>query len=144
MRIWSLHPQYLDTKGLVALWREGLLAKQVLENKTKGYRNHPQLDRFKKHPQALQAINYYLDVVLQEALKRGYRFNREKIDGDFDPVKIRVTKGQVAYEVEHLKRKLEQRDSEKWKELLMMQNAEVHPLFTVIEGEVERWEILLK
>jgi hypothetical protein len=40
MRKWSIHPQYLDTKGLEALWREALLAKNVLEVKTKGYRNH--------------------------------------------------------------------------------------------------------
>jgi len=44
MRIWSLHPKYLDSKGMVALWREALLAKQVLLNKTKGYKNHPQLN----------------------------------------------------------------------------------------------------
>jgi hypothetical protein len=29
-RIWSLHPKYLDARGLVALWREGLLAQAVL------------------------------------------------------------------------------------------------------------------
>jgi hypothetical protein len=33
MRIWSLHPKYLDSKGLVALWRESLLAKNVLRDK---------------------------------------------------------------------------------------------------------------
>lgn len=47
MRIWSLHPKYLDTKGLVALWRETLLAQHVLSGKTKRYKNHPQLARFK-------------------------------------------------------------------------------------------------
>ena len=67
MRIWSLHPKYLDTKGLVALWRETLLAKQVLQNKTKGYRNHPQLNRFKNHSEPLEAINYYLSIVFKEA-----------------------------------------------------------------------------
>ncbi|MEN6399799.1 MAG: pyrimidine dimer DNA glycosylase/endonuclease V, partial [Rectinema sp.] len=29
MRLWTLHPQYLDQKGLTAAWREGLLAKKV-------------------------------------------------------------------------------------------------------------------
>ena len=48
MRIWSLHPRYLDAKGLVAVWRETLLAKHVLEGKTKGYKNHPQLNRFRE------------------------------------------------------------------------------------------------
>ena len=37
IRIWTLHPKYLDAKGLVAVWREALLAKHVLENKAKGY-----------------------------------------------------------------------------------------------------------
>ncbi|WP_368086417.1 pyrimidine dimer DNA glycosylase/endonuclease V [Nitrosomonas sp. Nm34] len=26
MRLWSIHPKYLDAKGLLALWREGLQA----------------------------------------------------------------------------------------------------------------------
>jgi Pyrimidine dimer DNA glycosylase len=47
MRIWSLHPQYLDRQGLTAAWREGLLAQKVLTGTTKGYRNHPQLRRFR-------------------------------------------------------------------------------------------------
>lgn len=37
MRIWSLHPSYLDAKGLVALWRETLLAQKVLLGATVGY-----------------------------------------------------------------------------------------------------------
>ena len=39
MRLWSLRPKYLDSQGLVALWREGLLAQAVLRGKTRGYRN---------------------------------------------------------------------------------------------------------
>jgi hypothetical protein len=27
MRIWTVHPRYLDPKGLVAAWREALLAQ---------------------------------------------------------------------------------------------------------------------
>ena len=60
MRLWSLHPKYLDTKGLLALWREGLLAQKVLAGKTKGYKNHPQLDRFKAHGSPRKAIGRYL------------------------------------------------------------------------------------
>ena len=37
MRLWSLHPRCLDAKGLVALWREGLLAQEVLRGKTRDY-----------------------------------------------------------------------------------------------------------
>lgn len=142
MRLWSLHPKYLDTKGLIALWREALLAKHVLENKTKGYKNHPQLNRFKKHDEPLHAINFYLSEVQKEAAKRNYRFDKEKIDGDFSPALIRVTQGQINYETVHLKKKLQVRDIKKWDELLQCQNVEVHPLFTIIEGEVEDWEII--
>ena len=34
-------------QGLVALWREALLARAVLRGKTRGYRHHPQLHRFR-------------------------------------------------------------------------------------------------
>ena len=141
MRIWSVHPKYLDKKGLVALWRESLLAKHVLEDKTKGYKNHPQLNRFNQHQQPLHAINYYLSIVQEEAAKRGYRFNQEKIDRNFGPVTIKVTKGQIEYEVEHLKNKLQRRDQFRWNELLLVETFEAHPLFIVVEGEVEDWEI---
>jgi hypothetical protein len=43
MRLWSLHPQYLDPAGLVAVWREGLLARAVFAGQTTGYKHHPQL-----------------------------------------------------------------------------------------------------
>jgi hypothetical protein len=92
MRIWSLHPQYLDTKGLVALWRETLLAKNVLAGNTKGYKNHPQLKRFKNTDNPLHAINQYLSIIYQEASSRGYTFTREKIDWDFKPTTLTVTR----------------------------------------------------
>ncbi|GIW62281.1 MAG: hypothetical protein KatS3mg090_0107 [Patescibacteria group bacterium] len=78
MRLWTIHPKYLDSKGLVALWREGLLAKKVLEGKTKGYKNHPQLNRFKTHKKPLEAINSYLFNIYKEAKKRGYNFDKKK------------------------------------------------------------------
>ena len=67
MRLWSLHPRYLDAKGLVALWREALLAQKVLHGNTKGYRNHPQLTRFKQQQNPLAAIAAYLREVQREA-----------------------------------------------------------------------------
>ncbi|MGH2666461.1 pyrimidine dimer DNA glycosylase/endonuclease V [Flavobacterium sp.] len=70
MRIWSLHPKYLDTKALVALWRETLLAKHVLEGKTKGYKNHPQLNRFKEAKYPIDSINQYLSEVYFEAVNK--------------------------------------------------------------------------
>lgn len=142
MRIWSLHPQYLDTKGLVALWRETLLAKNVLAGNTKGYKNHPQLLRFKNTENPLEAINQYLAEVYQEATRRNYSFNREKIDWDFKATILTVTQWQVEYEKNHLLKKLETRDSKKFEEAKISDTFNTHPLFEVLEGGIEEWEIL--
>lgn len=111
MRIWSLHPKYLDTKGLVALWRETLLAKHVLEGKTNGYTNHPQLIRFKavENPQA--AIHQYLAEILEEAKISGYNFDSNKINFDFTPIQIPVTIGQLEFEKDHLAKNQTARNS---------------------------------
>jgi hypothetical protein len=142
MRIWSLHPKYLDTKGLVALWRETLLAKHVLEGRTKGYRNHPQLDRFKKAQNPLALINQYLSEVFHEATARNYNFDKEKIDWSFKKSKIPVTDGQMRYEVSHLMHKLETRDMDKFQALKSVEKFEPHPIFDIVPGEIEGWEIL--
>lgn len=142
MRIWSLHPKYLDTKGLVALWRETLLAQHVLEGKTKGYKNHPQLNRFKTSKNSIDAINQYLAEIYVEANNRGFNFTRNKINWNFKPSTITVTDGQMAYEVKHLLTKLKIRDNEKYKQLSELRTFENHPLFKVVKGEIEEWEIL--
>lgn len=141
MRIWSLHPKYLDTKGLVALWRETLLAKHVLEGKTKGYKNHPQLNRFKNAKQPLDAINHYLSEVYLEAKARNYNFDREKIDWNFKKSKITVTNGQMKYEIAHLLHKLENRDMDKYLASQSIAVFEPHPIFEVLQGDIEDWEI---
>jgi len=140
MRIWSVHPKYLDSKGLIALWRETLLAKHVLEGKTKGYKNHPQLTRFKNSENPVEFINQYLTSVYQEASNRGYHFDKGKIDENFKSGKIPVTSGQMAYETKHLLRKLEIRDPERFLELSLLGKSEPHPIFKVIEGGIELWE----
>ena len=117
MRIWSLHPKYLDSKGLIALWRETLLAKHVLEGKTKGYKNHPQLKRFKAVKKPIEVINQYLSEVYFEAFNRNYNFDKQKINWGFTKVKINVTVGQLNYEVSHLLKKLQTRDIKKFEEL---------------------------
>jgi hypothetical protein len=142
MRIWSLHPKYLDAKGLVALWRETLLAKKVLEGKTKGYKNHPQLNRFKKLKRPVDAINQYLLEIHMEASGRKYNFDKEKINRIFKPAKLMVTKGQLAYEAAHLLNKLMIRDPKRYKELKLKKTFECHSLFKVIEGQIEEWENL--
>lgn len=142
MRIWSIHPKYLDTKGLVALWRETLLAKHVLEGRTKGYKNHPQLNRFKETKKPVEAINQYLAEVYNEARSRGYNFDKEKIDWNFKAVKLTVTTGQMHYEIKHLLNKLQVRDPLRYNELKAKKKLENHSLFKVIEGEIESWEIV--
>lgn len=142
MRIWSVHPKYLDAKGIVALWRETLLAKNVLEGNTKGYKNHPQLNRFKAVEKPLEAINQYLTEVWDEATRRGYNFDRTKIDFDFQKIKIDVTTGQLQYEFNHLLKKLEQRDPERYKQFEKLKMVDCAEIFDVKEGEIEKWEII--
>jgi len=142
MRLWSIHPKYLDSRGLVALWREALLAKKVLEGKTRGYKNHPQLIRFKGYKDPLEAIESYLTYVFAEARERGYKFNITKIEGRTRKNILPVTSGQIQYEFQHLLRKLETRDPQRF--LLLSKTVrsaiETSPLFTVIQGDVEPWE----
>lgn len=143
MRLWSIHPGYLDTKALVACWREGLLARKVLQGTTKGYRNHPQLDRFKEQIDPIEMMDTYLLAVYEEAAKRGYKFKREKIGSRISERKIEVTDGQLQYEFSHLKKKLRKRDRRKYDEIANIRNPEPHPIFDVISGELETWEKVL-
>ncbi len=142
MRIWSLHPKYLDSKGLVALWRETLLAKHVLEGKTKGYKNHPQLKRFKAVKNPIEVINQYLSEIYIEASNRNFNFDKQKINWDFTKVKMNVTVGQLNYEVSHLLNKLQTRDIKKFEELYTNTIFETHPLFQLVDGVIEKWEII--
>ena len=140
MRIWSLHPKYLDTKGLVALWREALLAKNVLKGNTNGYRNHPQLIRFKEFNNPIKHIHYYLQVIWEEARKRNYNFNQDKFIVEKNIDKIPVKKGQLQYEFLFLLGKLKNRDIERYKAYKDIIKADIHPLFYLTEGEIEHWE----
>ena len=140
MRLWSIHPEYLDTKGLVALWREALLAQNVLLGKTRGYKKHPQLNRFKNTNSPSGAIASYLRTIIDEADRRGYNFNRSKIVNEKNNSRIPVTKGQVDYEFKHLLEKLRERDPDLYKHLEMIDKIKVNPIFKKISGTVEEWE----
>lgn len=139
MRLWSIHPKYLDCKGLVAVWREALLAKKVLQGKTRKYATHPQLSRFKELDRPIPFINAYLFHVWKEAEGRCYKFDKRKI-GKTTGQKMKVNKGQLEYEFLHLKRKLRKRDEEQYAKLLKVQRIEAHPLFVVRKGPIEKWE----
>lgn len=142
MRIWSLHPKYLDAKGLVALWRETLLAQKVLLGETRGYRNHPQLLRFRQCRNPLGAVATYLRAVAAEAQRRGYHFDNSKIVARYYRGQLSVTRGQLAYEREHLLGKLRVRDPQRFAQLNGLEALELHPLFELIEGEIEAWEVV--
>lgn len=140
MRIWSLHPQYLDSRGLVAVWRETLLAQAVLRGQTRGYKHHPQLNRFQARKSPVGSIARYLRGVCAEAQSRGYNFAAEKIAGARDAGTIPVTRGQIEYEWRHLMAKLEVRDPERRLSYAKIKIPETHPLFRVVPGPVAPWE----
>ena len=140
MRLWSLHPRYLDPQGLVALWREALLAKAVLRGATKGYRHHPQLERFQSHASPRRAISAYLSAVHAEARSRGYAFDRTKVGAVRSAAVIAVTRGQLEYEWEHLLRKLAVRSPAHYRRWRSLASPECHPLFRRRAGGIERWE----
>jgi hypothetical protein len=142
MRLWSIHPAYLDAKGLVALWREALLAQHVLQGKTRGYRQHPQLARFKRAPNPLGAIACYLRHVADEADRRGYHFDRSKILNKRYTGRLAVTRGQAEYEIQHLLRKLKTRDPVAYRHLRAQTRIRVHPLFKKTSGAIEAWEVV--
>jgi len=140
MRLWTLHPRYLDAKGLVTLWREALLARAVLRGATKGYRHHPQLARFRAFASPLAAINSYLRAVAMEADERGYSFDRRKIGPVRRVVVLSATRGQLAYEWQHLLRKLRARSPLLYARCRRDPCPEPHPLFEIVDGAVEHWE----
>ena len=141
MRLWTLHPRYLDAQGLVAAWREALLAQKVLQGATRRYRNHPQLDRFKSQPDPVAAIAEFLRGLHAEATARGYQFKAEKIAATPPSPRIHSTRGQLAFEWEHLLRKLARRAPAWQREWLSVKKPRPHSLFRLVAGGVEPWEV---
>ncbi|MBF0461967.1 MAG: DNA lyase [Magnetococcales bacterium] len=140
MRLWTLHPRYLDPRGSVALWREALLAQAVLRGETRGYRHHPQLVRFLEQQDPLGTVASYLEGVSTEAKSRGYRFDTSRISHPAVTGWIEETRGQMLFEWGHLQRKLAARAPAtlvKWKNVSV---PDPHPLFRVVAGDVRPWE----
>ena len=139
MRLWTIHPKYLDVQGLSGAWREALLAQKVLRGETKGYKNHPQLNRFKAHDKPLEAIAFYLRMIYNEACDRGYNFDASKIPEYGVMHDIEETYGQLQYEWNHLLKKLLNRS----KPLYDRFNDEspiANPMFRIVKGGVRDWE----
>lgn len=140
MRLWSIHPQHLDRVGLIALWREALLAKRVLAGQTKGYCHHPQLIRFQNSGQSLIFIDKYLETIYTEALSRSYNFDSSKFSAQALVTKLIVTSGQLAYESNHLLKKIQQRaPAEIWR---LAGTIEANPIFEIVDGGIADWERL--
>ena len=140
MRLWSLHPSLLDRVGLIALWREALLAQKVLAGATKGYRRHPQLDRFRQASHPIRAIASYLWSVADEGRQRGYKFDVSKIAMRRGTVTILVTRGQLAYELTHLKQKLRQRDPKRLQLANGREPVKINSIFRAVDGPIALWE----
>ena len=140
MRLWTLHPRYLDAKGLVALWREGLLARAVLAGQTRGYTRHPQLERFRAVALPLHAIDGYLAVVCDEADARGYRFDRAKLSPPPGVLRLPASDGQLDYEWLHLLAKLKVRDPDRLAAWRAVRQPDPHPMFDVSPGPIAPWE----
>jgi pyrimidine dimer DNA glycosylase len=140
MRLWTIHPRYLDAKGLVAAWREGLLAQKVLSGATKGYRHHPQLLRFQAHSEPIAVIATFLTGLAEEARNRGYRFDAKKISRERCDEQIQETSGQLLYEWKHLQAKLRTRAPLIARQFRGITVPEPHPLFRIVPGDVRVWE----
>jgi hypothetical protein len=143
MRLWTLHPRYLDSQGLVAAWREALLAQKVLMGRTRGYKNHPQLLRFKSQKKPIAALAIFLKGIAEEASLRNYQFDTSKISKHKShPQRIPETKGQLLYEWNHLKKKLRKRSPQLYKKSHGTKIPKPHPLFEIVPGKVREWEKL--
>ena len=140
MRLWTLHPRHLDARGLVAAWREALLAQKVLRGGTRGYRHHPQLARFRAQPRPVAAIAALLAGLAKEARRRGYQFDTTKIARTRRPGRIAETRGQLLFEWRHLRAKLRKRAPPAYRRLRGVIRPDAHPLFRIVPGGVREWE----
>jgi hypothetical protein len=140
MRLWTLHPRYLDAKGLVAAWREALLAQKVLAGGTRGYTHHPQLARFRSHSRPLPLIAAYLAGLADEAERRKYRFDTSKIPRPRFRGQVDETRGQLLFEWEHLRTKLRTRAPDLHRQWRDVDVPDAHPVFRIVPGEIREWE----
>jgi hypothetical protein len=110
---------------------------------TRGWRNHPQLDRFKDHSETMDAIGFYPLKIREEASFRGHSYDGSKIRRPINRVALTsITTGQLLYEFSLLLERTRLRMPawhEKLREVYDLPKA--YPLFEVVEGDVGRWEV---
>jgi hypothetical protein len=141
MRIWSLHPKYLDSKGAVAMWREGLLARKVLLGQTKGYTNHPQLNRFKSSSKPIALLDNIL-FELADYFNNTYNFkfdmNKIECNEIVDPLTVSIC--QLNYEFWHLQNKLFLRSRHQFFKNLNDSQIQPNQIFNIVGGPIADWE----
>lgn len=140
MRLWSVHPRYLDSPGLVGLWREALLAQGIVSGRTTAYRNHPQARRVLEQPDPWGAIHDYLIGVWEEGHRRGYRFDRARVLDHAGVHCMDVPRGQIEYEAVLLRMKLESRNPALLHDLPPPGDVRPHPSIKVVDGGIAWWE----
>lgn len=134
MRLWTLDLQYIDSKGLVALWREALLALHVLTGRTKGYKHHPQLKMFSLDKDiAYQQICNYLHIVYNESITRGYKFDKNKIPLPYTHTHpLETSAKQLAFEFAHLQTKLQTRDIHTHTRNILVRDVKAGKVFSIV------------
>lgn len=148
MRLWSIHPKYLDSKRLVTQWREALLCRAILDGKTKGYKEHPHFLRVKSHSQPYYFINSFLYVIWEEGKQRKFQFDKSKLMENLvqkyeEPLQLmEVTEGQVQYEFDFLQKKFGEFHIQYIKNLQNFNDfgIEVNPCFIKIFGDIMNFE----
>lgn len=153
MRLWTIHPKYLDGKRLTSQWKEGIqmmhIWKEIGENpepaKRLGYVSHPQVRRLSNLLVADSGLislllHQHLTAVHEESVQRSYSFNKKLID-DLAPdcknaPKVYVTMGQVAYEFALMATK-----NNEWSQKVAIDPYMLcNPIFQVVSGSIESWE----
>ena len=147
MRIWTLHPRFLDRQGLLGQWREALQAKNALldPHHSSNVCHERQLRRFKAAKiQALSCMGVYLHAVADEMILRGYKPNVSLIPYYVGtPSLIPVTQGQVNFEIAHLMAKLTERDPSRLlplSKIRVLMSNQLNPIFKEVGGDIESWE----
>lgn len=141
MRLWTLHPHYLDLAGLRALWQNGILAQKNIFAQKGGVELHPQLLRFQKTETPEKAIGTYLLYISEEAEHRGVHFDIKKILVPCRDIVLDETVGQIQYEWWHFLTQLKDRAPTKYEKLQLIQKPDAHPMFRIIPGNVKHWEL---
>ena len=116
-----------------------MLAQKVLAGKTRGYRHHPQLIRFQSQSRPLDSIGAFLRGLLDEAHRRGYRFDATKILSTKPVRRLAETEGQLLFEWEHLRSKLRVRSPLIFRHHQTIPRPEPHPLFRLVPGGGRDW-----